>query len=342
MPDNRRYPRGKSEAIGTRGVPLRPVPDPAPLQRAAMPRTFERPRSIHPRRLLPLVAEGVEHDVHSTSPRAMIAPAAAAPGSPVKILTNTRITQPAERQTAGNVGEPSVAVSGKVVLFTGNWYAAVSTDGGRTFEFLDPTQTERPGDPPGVTFCCDQVAHYIPQIDTFIWLLQYGPETGDNIQRIGFARTADVHDNRWRFFDLTTEIAGAPGAFMDFPDLAVGASHLYVTTNLFFREGGAGSAVFRIPITSISSGAPTAETFVSRELNSFRVAQNCGTTAYFAAHRDNSRLAVFAWPEADDTPTPTDVPVARWVGTDGYVSRTPDGRRWLDRADPRITGATLA
>jgi hypothetical protein len=34
--------------------------------------------------------------------------------------------------------------------------------------------------------------------------------------------------------------------------------------------------------------------------------------------------------------------VARWISGSGYPSRTPDGRSWLDRADPRITGATLA
>ena len=35
--------------------------------------------------------------------------------------------------------------------------------------------------------------------------------------------------------------------------------------------------------------------------------------------------------------------MARWIGgNSGYQSRTPDGRRWLDRADPRHTGATMA
>jgi hypothetical protein len=36
------------------------------------------------------------------------------------------------------------------------------------------------------------------------------------------------------------------------------------------------------------------------------------------------------------------VGVARWLGGNGYRSRCPDGNRWLDRADPRITGATMA
>src|SRR5207237_5528073 len=80
----------------------------------------------------------------------------------------------------------------------------------------------------------------------------------------------------------------------------------------------------------------------SFDFQSFRVAQNVGTTAFFAAHQDTSTLAVFSWNESDSTPMPTSVGVSRWIGGNGYMSRTPDGRRWLDRADSRMTGATMA
>src|SRR5260370_13831023 len=130
---------------------------------------------------------------------------------------------------------------------------------------------------------------------------------------------------------------------MDSPDLAVGANFIYMTTNCFGPDGTTvGSAVVRISFTSIDQGNPTIEKFVSMDLFAFRVAQNSGETAYFAAHRDTSTLAVFSWPEDRAVPTSQDVAIARWIGTNGYISRTPDGRRWLDRADPRITGATLA
>ena len=72
------------------------------------------------------------------------------------------------------------------------------------------------------------------------------------------------------------------------------------------------------------------------------VAQNCGARAFFAAHEDTSTLRVFSWDETSDTPSSIGVKVARWEGLNGYVSRTPDQKRWLDRADPRPTGATLA
>src|SRR5262249_35546981 len=157
-----------------------------------------------------------------------------------------------------------------------------------------------------------------------------------------FAKTNDVIQGRWRLFDITTDMLGVKGAFLDFPDLAVGANSLYVTTNIFPGGDSAGSAVVRIPLVGIDGGPVTATRFVSMELQSFRVAQHCGTTAFFAAHEDTSTLSVYSWDEGQATPTPKSVAVARWIGGNGYQSRTPDGHRWLDRADPRITGATLA
>jgi hypothetical protein len=231
-----------------------------------------------------------------------------------------------------------------VVFQTGNWYAARSVDGGQTFQYLDP-YTAFP-DPPNLGFCCDQVVNYVASIDMFVWLLQYGSKSGsqaNNIQRLAFATTDEVKAGHWHFFDITTKLLGVDGQFLDYPDIAVGANYLYVTTNIFGPEGqSAGAAVVRIPIVSIKMDEITAQRFVSSTLTSLRVAQNCGTTAFFAAHKDTSTLAVFSWDETKPQPIESDIGVARWVGGSGYVSKGPDGLRWLDRVDPRITGATLA
>ncbi len=327
---------------------LPPTENQVQVQHLAAPPRFEKPKRIHARRVLPRVREGMERQFHSATLRAviglplrMVPPRPAATGELV-LVTNTELTGPAQQDTASNVGEPSTAISGQVVFFTGNWYAANSPDGGNKFRYLDPATVFKQFDPPGSQFCCDQVVNYIPQIDTFVWLLQYGPESGDNIQRLAFAQTADVVQGKWRLVDITTQNLDVRGAFMDFPDLAVGANFLYVTTNIFGPGNRVGSAVVRLPISGIQSGQVTAQKFVSFDLQSFRVAQNCGTTAFFAAHQDTSTLQVFSWDEGQDTPVGQAVGVARWIGGNGYQSRCPDGRRWLDRADPRITGATLA
>jgi hypothetical protein len=263
-------------------------------------------------------------------------------GGELAVALRTELTELADQHLASNVGSPSVAVNGQVVFYTGNWYAAVSQDGGKTFKYIDPF-TALPATKLG--FCCGQVVNYIPAIDTFVWLLNYQGINvpGDNIQRLAYAKTADVVAGKWRVFDISGQTLGMPGTYVDYGDLAVGANNLYVTTNVFTAASQlAGSAVVRIPFTEIASGQITEQHFVSKDLNSLRVAQNCGTTAFFAAHQDSSTLAVFSWDEAKPQPVKSLVGVARWVGRSGYDSKGPDGLAWLGRADPRITGATMA
>ena len=325
--------------------------NPVQVKHLDAPMKYVRRESIHPRRVLPRVKEGRKREFASLTREVTYHLQRAVAGlkattDDLTLVINTELTQPGQKQLASSVDEPSVAAAGAVAMYTGNWYAARSADGGQTFQFIDPF-TSFP-DPPNLTFCCDQVVNYIPSIDTFVWLLQYGPKTGpqaDNIQRLAFAKSADVVAGRWNLFDITTDSLGVAGQFMDFPDLAVGTNSLYVTTNLFTPAGqGSGAAVVRIPIASIDARAVTAQSFLSPDpsLNSFRVAQNCGTTGFFAAHTDNSTLRVWSWDESQATPAFTDVGIAPWIGGQGYQSVTPDGQRWLDRIDPRITGAALA
>ena len=71
--------------------------------------------------------------------------------------------------------DPSVASSGDVVLASGNRYIALSTDGGRSFPTeLDPTEIFRNPDN-GEELCCDQVIHYVPSINRFVWTMTFKP-----------------------------------------------------------------------------------------------------------------------------------------------------------------------
>jgi len=324
---------------------------PIQVQHRAEPMKYVRRERIHPRRVLPRVREGKPRVFPSLSrPLSFHLQAAGvalrATADDLTLSANTELSGPGAKQMASTVGEPSVCAAGQVVMYTGNWYAARSADAGQTFQFIDPFSSFP--DPPNLSFCCDQVVNYIQAIDTFVWLLQYGPNSGpqqDNIQRLAFAKSADVAAGNWSLFDITTPGLGVKGQFMDFPDLAVGSNFLYVTTNLFTPDGQlAGAAVVRIPIANIGTPNVAAQAYLSPDprFNSFRVAQNCGTTAFFAAHGDTSTLRVFSWEETENAPTSQDIGIAPWVGGQGYQSLTPDGRRWLDRTDPRLTGATMA
>ena len=308
---------------------------------------------IHPRKVIPKTPAGpkVRDMLPSASlsfenhvPMAALAEALAAPMTPndtITLVKNVQLNDVATSDTASHVCEPSAAINGDVVFYTGNWFAAVSTDGGTTFKYVDPYTTFP--NPPGMGFCCDQVVQYIKSIDTFIWSLQYTQDSsGKNIQRIAYATTARVKTGSWRFFDITPASLGlAAGVWLDFPDLAVGQNMLYLTTNCFRRNVWKASAVVRIKLSSFTSGTLSASRSVSTTHFSLRVTQNCGTTAYFAAHNSTSSLRVFSWKERSATPTAKDVAVASW-SAGPYSSTTPDGRNWLERADPRLGGATLA
>ena len=309
---------------------------------------------IHPRKVLPKPPAGPKvMDALPTAPLALeegvpMAAVAAmrttplAPTDTISLVKNVQLNDVATADTASHVCEPSAAINGNVVFYTGNWFAAVSTNGGTTFKFVDPFTTFP--NPPGMSFCCDQVVHYVKSIDTFFWLLQYSRDSsGKNVQRIAFATTARVKTGSWRFFDITPASLGlSSGIWLDFPDLATGTNMLYMTTNAFTTAGSwRASAVVRIRLSSFTSGTLSATRSVSTTHPSLRVAQNCGTTAFFVAHNSTSSLRVFKWPEGSAAPTSTNVIVASWSSS-AFSSITPDGRNWLSRADGRHTGATLA
>src|SRR6266849_1213805 len=259
------------------------------------------------RSTIPSVTVGTEVKAGSASsvafsPQASLKPEKVSRGD-LMIVTNTRLESPGRNDTASHVGVPSVAMNGRVVFYTGNWYAALSQDGGHEFSYIDPNLLAQPDDQKySRSFCCNQVVTYLPSIDTFVWLLQYGPSTGNNIHRVAFAKTEELLRNQWRLFDISPQMLGVPDAYLSFPDLAAGANFLYVTTNIFIdiSAGEVGAAVLRIPFSSIAKGEPSLERFVSTKLFSFRVAQNCRETAFFAAHQDTSTLTIFSWPESED------------------------------------------
>jgi hypothetical protein len=339
---------GKLEPVQAGEVKIRYIEQPYKFSEA------RRTDEIHPRKVLPKPPKGPKVlDMLPTPPLAfeesvpMAALAAAktnplAPTDTISLAKNVQLNDVATADTASHVCEPSAAINGDVVFYTGNWFAAVSTNGGNTFSFIDPFTTFP--NPPGMSFCCDQVVHYIRSIDTFIWLLQYSRDSsGKNIQRIAYATTARVRTGSWRFFDITPAMLGlAPGIWLDFPDLSTGTNMLYMTTNAFTTAGAwRASAVVRIRVSSFTTGTLNASRSLSTTHPSLRVAQNCGTTAFFVAHNNTSSLRVFRWPEGSATPTATSVTVASW-SSGPYSSVTPDGRNWLARADGRHTGATLA
>lgn len=255
------------------------------------------------------------------------------------LFRNSPIVDAATSNTTSQVGEPSVSNCGRVVFYTGNWYASVSNDGGGTWRYINP-YTTFPAANSG--FCCDQVTIYDASRDLVFWLLQYSADANRNTLRLAIARGADAANNRWYYYDFTPDGVNSSwtGQWFDFPDLALSRNFLYVTSNMFQIGGGwTRCVVLRLPLDQLASAAALSyRYFQTTEYGSLRCTQGALDAMYFASHASNSELRVFSWPESADSPTGHDVTISTW--NDGTRSAPgPDGRDWCGRADRRITGA---
>src|SRR6185369_9897679 len=121
----RRRPGGRGQMVKL----VSPQAKPATVRLLMQPPKIEKPKRIHPRHVLPLIPEGAERNVHSTTREMRFHAVPLATGEDLALALNTELTEPGGNRTASNVGEPSCATNGQAVLYTGNWYAAISSDG---------------------------------------------------------------------------------------------------------------------------------------------------------------------------------------------------------------------
>lgn len=243
--------------------------------------------------------------------------------------------------------ETSVATSsGNMMLYTANWFAAYSTDRGNTFTPMDPNQICSQF---GETFVSDQVVIYIPKVDVFAWVML----TTKNNLVVSF-RTPDIIDSSsgtsWNSLLISaSQIGGAPGDRLDYPEVAVGDNFLYLTIDIV----GKGSVALRFPLTQVSVIARSMKSeawwadyysVLGIPALGLRPAQNTGSTGYFVGQKSNSELLVVQWPESGGAIIWPPLSVYSIPDTDWEV-RVPDRRaaNWLDSSNKpwiHITGLT--
>jgi hypothetical protein len=247
---------------------------------------------------------------------------------------------------ASTTDEPSVSNNGSVIVYTGNWYAAVSTDWGASFTYLNP-YSDFPAAAGG--FCCDQVTVYDPGRNITIWELQYAEDgAGNNVQRIAVANgQSGVSGNSWHYWDITPQQAGYPSGYSaDYPHLALSTNYLYLSTNVFNTSGaGVGTLVYRLPLTTLATGGTLSFNYYAPSLlGTITPVSGATTTMYFAAHVSASTLRVSAWPEGSSTITNTDVTHSAYVrGTEGSGScLAPDNSNMCGRDDSRVKTGWVA
>ena len=312
-----------------------------------------------------------------TSPAS--SPGTQPPPTAWEFFRDTNLSQASVGGQTGDVDEPSVSNNGNVVLYTGNWYAAVSTDAGNSFTFTNPF-SDFPASYRG--FCCDQATIYDPSRNISIWSLLYVPEhAGDphpglNAIRLAVANgQTGVSGGSWRFWDVQANELGfttsAPYAWLDYPQLALSSNYLYITANVF--QGTAsdpdcgnpadctqlGSVVVRLSLSTLATlpqgqvltgDSYSAACSSSFCLDTFTPVTQATSAMYFAADpgtassSDPLHLRIFTWPENAAAPTSA-INVAHsafpYMASDG-VCTDPGGHNACGRDDSRVRTGWLS
>jgi hypothetical protein len=220
--------------------------------------------------------------------------------------------------------EVSVAEFGDTIMLTGNDWMALSENGGATFSNSNPT-TIFPEVDGG--FCCDQVIIYVPQIDMFVWLLQYWTDTnGDNRIRLAAQTTEEVRSSdgtAWTYWDFPSDVFNKE-ASLDYNDVSVGENSLWWTSQI-----GGGRVVVRIPLSEIAAKA-TINYAYTGETDALwsHLTQNATNTVYWAGHVTNSELRVYDMRDGDGFYSWRSVTVNSWPN-DTNKSVCPDDMDWL-------------
>lgn len=118
-----------------------------------------------------------------------------------------------------NVMESSVGTAGKYVFYTGNWFAARSQNGGKTWSYINPYS--------GFSdFCCDQVAIYDPSRNIFIWLRMGGASlvSGNYENRFRLSISKDAFGSTLWYYDFKPTNANPAwtNQWWDYPQMQLG------------------------------------------------------------------------------------------------------------------------
>lgn len=247
-----------------------------------------------------------------------------------------------------SVQEPTAINMGNTVFYTGNHYAAKSSNGGDTFTFINPS-TFFPAVDGG--FCCDQVTAYAQTHDMALWGLQYAQSQTTNTFRIARAvGSSGIAGNNWVSWDLTPSFFGYPsGTFFDYPSFTVTTTYLYVTTNPFDIASGLyqGSILIRIPLSQLAAGGGISYEFLKTtpaDVNSpILCTENSNATTYCAAFRNTTQMRIYRWADASSTINFNDVNLNAFTYyTSGAAANSPDGTNWAAHSDSRPHGAYVA
>ena len=127
------------------------------------------------------------------------------------------------------------------------------------------------------------------------------------------------------------EIVHVANDWMDYPDLAVGNTFLYVSVDKMVNNGGL--IVARIPLNQLTAAGTinigyTKASDIDGKAHGSHLAQNSGDSMFWAGHNAQNKLTVFNMPENSNNFAWRDIDINSYSNAD-YSSKTPTGTNWL-------------
>jgi hypothetical protein len=241
-----------------------------------------------------------------------------------------------------SVFEPSLANNGETIFYTANWFAARSTDGGTTWNYLDPSEDF-------TKFCCDQLVIFDPHREIFVWFRQgVSDKNGENIVKLSISKDA----NRWWTYNIkpTDFDPTWTGQWFDYAHFSLGDKYLYVTTNMYdVNREFIRSVIAKISLDNLANAvAPSFSSYYdsSGDIFTFTPVTGAKDTMYWASHITNSKMRIYSWPENQSWTqiTKKDIEIPAWTraSTMGMQCNSPDNNNMCGRADSRITAGWIS
>ena len=264
--------------------------------------------------------------------------APAAPGT-FTLYRNTVMTDVFTNNSTSSTNEPSVGMGCNNVLYSGNWYASLSTDYGETFSFIDP-------DAYFPAFCCDQVVYWDDSRALMFWYLQASFSFSGNTVRLAVTDNPAGITGSLANYDITPQDLGyTSDVNFDYPDLATSNNYLYVMTNAFSitladTEFVAG-IIMRFHLDDLANlVSPIGFDWFEDEFGTIRPAQGGTGTMYFGSHPDLATVRIFSWAEGPGAIPFTDEGVDLFY--QGHSAPSPDGNDFMAFSDTRTLAGFVA
>ncbi len=264
----------------------------------------------------------------------------AAPGD-FTVFRNTILTDAFTNNSTSSTNEPSLGMNCETILYSGNWYASVSADGGRNFTFVNPATTF-PSFSGG--FCCDQVVYFEETRGLMFWYLQYARDgNGNNTILLAWSTSnAATQNNVWTFFTLSpqADFGYGNGVWFDFPEVSVSNNYVYFSTDLIGASENA--LVLKMHLDDATDGGGVALSGYFSEYAFQRPTHGAGGTMYVGVHKSMSEMRLYTWAEGDASPgSSVDRGVDAWLGGT-YSAPSPDGTDYLNFGIPSLLAAWIA